>query len=325
VNHPVKILLIRFSSIGDIMLTTPIIRCLKKQLEGEVELHYLTKTAYGSLLQQNPHIHQVHTIQKSTAEVSEALLAEGFDYVIDLHKNLRSWRVKRSLRSLSFTFHKLNWKKWLLVNFKQNRLPELHLVDRYFKAVEALGVKNDGQGLDYFLPEKTPFKSTFEKGAYIALVLSATHATKRPTFAMYRQLIAGLDMPVVLIGGKAEKAEGQQLRKTAARPGLVENHCGQCSLHESALLIKEARAVITPDTGMMHIAAAFEKDIYSLWGNTVPEFGMYPYLPATSSARSEIFEVKGLSCRPCSKIGYSQCPKGHFKCMNELVFDFYLP
>ena len=97
--------------------------------------------------------------------------------------------------------------------------------------------------------------------------------------------------------------------------GKVYNACGRFSINQSASLVQQARVVITPDTGLMHIAAAFKKKIISVWGNTIPEFGMFPYLPDKDS---RIIQVEGLSCRPCSKIGYSSCPKKHFRCMNDI-------
>ena len=84
--------------------------------------------------------------------------------------------------------------------------------------------------------------------------------------------------------------------------------------NESAALIKLSSKVITHDTGLMHIAAAFKKEIVSVWGNTVPEFGMYPYY-GDFSIWNQKFEILGLPCRPCTKIGYEKCPRGHFKCM----------
>jgi ADP-heptose:LPS heptosyltransferase len=91
-------------------------------------------------------------------------------------------------------------------------------------------------------------------------------------------------------------------------------------LNESADLVKKSKLIITHDTGLMHIAAAFKKKIISVWGNTVPEFGMYPYY-GNSLAQNFQFEINGLRCRPCSKIGYAKCPRGHFKCMNQIKTD----
>jgi heptosyltransferase-2 len=318
VHRPVKIIIIRFSSIGDIVLTTPVIRCLKKQVEGEVEIHFLTKKVFAPLVDENPYLSKVYTLEKSTNEVIANLQAEQYDYVVDLHKNMRARRVKRKLKALSFTFDKLNFKKWLLVNFKWNRMPDLHIVDRYLASVKALGIEKDKQGLDYFLPEpfRPSFSIPFKANAYVALVLSANHGTKKIPDIKLREILEKSQQHFILVGGKEDQALGDKLAQLD--PERVFNTAGKSSLHESAYLIKHAQSVITPDTGMMHIAAAFQKPIVSLWGNTVPELGMYPYYEKGKENRSTILEVKGLSCRPCSKIGFKKCPKGHFKCMMEI-------
>ncbi len=320
-----KYLIIRFSSIGDIVLTTPVVRCLKKQTGAEV--HFLTKKSFQTLLHPNPYVDKIFFFEKKIREVIPALKKENYDGVIDLHHNLRSWKIKRALSCPSFSFNKLNVEKWLLVNLKINRLPDVHIVERYLQAVSRLGVKNDGEGLDYFLPaspdelqksiqSKVP-GIDFEK-PFVVFAIGAAHQTKRPTQEMIIKICASSTRPVILIGGKQEEAEGEFITKAAA--GSAINTCGKLSLHESAFLIKKAEKVISPDTGMMHIAAAFRKKIISIWGNTVPEFGMYPYLPEAEE-RSFIFENKELSCRPCSKIGYEKCPRGHFKCMKDLPLE----
>ena len=124
------------------------------------------------------------------------------------------------------------------------------------------------------------------------------------------------------MGGKEEKEIGERLNNLY--PEKIINYCGKININESAYVVKNAACVITHDTGMMHIAAAFKKRIISVWGNTIPEFGMYPYFGSKNTdaeLHSNIIEVKGLSCRPCSKIGFAKCPKGHFKCMNEIDLD----
>ncbi|MEQ8910490.1 MAG: glycosyltransferase family 9 protein [Vicingaceae bacterium] len=317
-NPPVKILIIRFSSIGDIVLTTPVIRCLKKQVDGEAEIHFLTKKAYAPLVAENPYLSKVYTIEKSTNEVIEELQAEGYDYVVDLHKNMRARRVKSKLKAFSFTFDKLNFKKWLLVNFKWDRMPDIHIVDRYLASVKALGIEKDENGLDYFLPEnfKPSISLPYQKGNYVVLVLGANHGTKKIPESKMQEILAKSKQSFVLLGGKEDQVLGDQLAQLA--PERIFNAAGKTTLHESAYLIKDSKSVITPDTGMMHIAAAFQKPIVSLWGNTVPELGMYPYYEKGKENRSTVFEVKGLSCRPCSKIGFKKCPKGHFKCMMEI-------
>ena len=318
-NHNVKILIIRFSSIGDIVLTTPVIRCLKEQLEGEVEIHFLTKKSYEILLENNPYISKVHTIDKSTNEVIEQLKSESFDYIVDLHKNLRSSRVKRKLEGFSFSFDKLNWQKWLYVNLKVNKLLKVHIVDRDLESVKALGVTNDGKGLDYFLPENFSTSKFLPPGfnsGFVAVVLGATHATKRLPKHQLQQLIHQINQPIVLIGGPEDSVLGEKLAQSDQNK--IFNAAGKTNLNESAAIIKVALAVVTHDTGMMHIASAFQKKIISIWGNTVPDFGMYPYLNQSNKNTFKVIENKEINCRPCSKIGFDKCPKGHFKCMEDL-------
>ncbi len=328
-----KILIIRFSSIGDIVLTTPVIRCLKQQLGAEV--HFLTKQSFRAVLAANPYVDRLITIEKEVTEVLPILQAEKYDYVIDLHRNLRSWRVKRALGAKAYSFDKINWQKWLMVNFKINRLPDVHIVDRYLKAVQPLGVTNDGKGLDYFIPpeeelavgssswqlavgvEESSNPPTLQSSnsPFIAFVIGAAHATKRLPTDKIISICKKIQHPVILLGGPDDAERGEQIARAAGTHVL--NACGKLKLNQSASIVRQAWKVITHDTGLMHIAAAFQKDIISVWGNTIPEFGMYPYDPAETSDNT-LLEIKELSCRPCSKIGYDKCPKGHFKCMREI-------
>ncbi|MBC6492471.1 glycosyltransferase family 9 protein [Flavihumibacter stibioxidans] len=317
-----KVLIIRFSSIGDIVLTTPVMRCLKKQVPG-VELHYLTKSSFASVLKANPYIDKLHLLQKNIEDTIRELKEEGFDMVVDLHHNLRTLRIKKALGCKSKSFNKLNVQKWLLTNLKVNLLPEKHIVDRYLETVSHLGVKNDGAGLDYFIPADETIKQqdipVSHQLGYIGLVIGAAHATKRLPLDRLKELVKLLDHPVILMGGPDDKVIGEVL--ASIDPVKIYNACGKFSLNESADLVRQARIIISHDTGLMHIAAAFKKPIISVWGNTVPAFGMYPYygqLQLGQSAPFHIVEVNGLSCRPCSKIGYEKCPKGHFRCMENI-------
>ena len=314
-----KILIIRFSSIGDIVLTTPVIRCIKQQIK-DVEVHFLCKTSFRSILQSNPYIDKIHSIDKNISEVISQLKSENFSFIVDLHNNLRSTLVKIHLRKPSSSFNKLNFEKWLLVNFKINMLPKNHIVDRYIQSVGKLGIVNDGKGLDYFIPlpdeiDLSTFSPSHQHG-YIAFVIGAKHFTKQLPEEKIISICQKINMPLILLGGKEDQAKGEIIKKAIGEKAI--NACGNYNLHQSASLIKQAQKVISHDTGLMHIAAAFKKEIISIWGNTIPAFGMHPYL---SDSKSSILEVKGLSCRPCSKIGYDKCPKGHFKCMREVEFE----
>jgi ADP-heptose:LPS heptosyltransferase len=310
-----RILIIRFSSIGDIVLTSPVIRCLKLQLNAEI--HFLTKSSFKGINSANPYIDKIHTIDKKISEVITELKSLKFDYVIDLHKNIRSRQVCSQLKAKSFSFNKVNIEKWLLVNLKINRLPDVHIVDRYMDTVASLGVKNDGKGLDYFIPKETvlPDKIAARNTPFIAFAIGAAHATKRLPKEKIISICRKIKQNVVLLGGPGDADVGAEIARQAGVHIL--NLCGKISLHQSALVVQHAVSVISHDTGMMHIAAGLKKRIISVWGNTVPEFGMTAYYP-DNEENSSIIEVKNLSCRPCSKIGYETCPKGHFKCMQEI-------
>ncbi len=315
----VKILVIRFSSIGDIVLTTPVLRCLKNQLEGEIEIHYLTKKQYKGIVENNPNVSKVYSIDKSTDEVIHELKNELYDYVVDLHKNLRSKRAVRRLKCLTFSFHKLNYQKWLMTTFKIDKLPRIHIVERYLAAVKALGIENDNLGLEFYIPEKdkvaiSSLPITHQNG-YVAFAIGAQHATKRLPNQKIIEICKQLNLPVILLGGKEDESTGNLIQQEVGEK--VYNACGKYNLNQSSSLVEQSKVLITHDTGLMHIGAALGKKIISVWGNTIPEFGMYPYYPQNPE-KYIIVENKNLKCRPCSKIGYDKCPKGHFKCMEEL-------
>ena len=334
-----KILIIRFSSIGDIVLTTPVIRTAKVQLDN-AEIHYCTKSKYYSLIKANPYIDKIYCLENSLGDLIKTLRKENYDYIIDLHNNLRTRIMKSLLRVKSFSFNKLNYQKWLMVKLKINKLPNVHIVDRYLETVKTLGVKKDALGLDYFIPDEDVVKpdqlpDSFRK-SYVVYAIGGQHATKILPVKKMIELCDKINKPIILIGGKEDYENGEIIaqffyKSESSAPyeaSLLElnkkteifNACGKYNLNQSASIIKQARFVFSHDTGMMHIAAAFKKEIFSIWGNTIPGFGMYPYL-----TKFTIFENNKIGCRPCSKLGYPRCPLGHFKCMNDIIFDFYIP
>jgi ADP-heptose:LPS heptosyltransferase len=318
----VKILILRFSSIGDIVLTTPVVRCLRNKFP-EAQIHYATKKAYHSILQYNPYINKLHLFDGSLTALVRELKQENFDYIIDLHHNQRTFLIKSQLGVKSFAFNKLNVEKWLMVNFKWNRLPEKHIVDRYLDTCHPLGVTNDGEGLDYFISndDKVNIQHTLSENFsahYIAWVIGAKQNTKKFPVPKIISVLKQLDKPVVLLGGKEDMPNANEIvRQLSIGNYQLFNACGKFSLNQSASLIQQSKLVVTNDTGLMHIAAAFKKPIISLWGNTIPEFGMWPYYGKHEISNFK-FQTSNLPCRPCSKIGYSSCPKGHFNCMNQI-------
>lgn len=316
-----KFLIIRFSSIGDIVLTTPVVRCLKKQKPG-AEVHFLTKQSFATIVESNPYIDRVHSLAHSWETLVHELKQENYDHIIDLHHNLRTLRLKKGLGIKSFPFNKLNIRKWIYTNFKWNLMPDLHIVDRYMKTVESFEILNDEEGLDYFIPPKDEVKQkdipASHYAGFIAIVIGAAHNTKKLPLEKLKELCGKIDHPIILLGGKEDSENGKQI--ASVDPVKIYNACGKFNLNESADLVRKSKLIITHDTGLMHIAAAFKKKIISVWGNTVPEFGMYPYYGKYPISNIR-YQIDGLSCRPCSKIGYAKCPRGHFKCMREIPMD----
>lgn len=312
-----RFLIIRLSSIGDIVLTTPVIRCLKQQVPN-AEVHVLTRSAFRPVLQHNPYIDRLHLWDKSYLLLMDQLRQIEFDQIIDLHHNAKTLRIKHDLGVPASCFHKLNIEKYLLTAFKLNVLPKKHIVDRYLDTVKALGVKNDGRGLDYFLAESDMLGKSDIPGAqwggFVAVVIGAALGTKRWPTEHFKTFCAQLDHPIVLLGGKEDRPRGEEI--AAVDPIKIYNACGKFSLNESADWVRRSKFVVTGDTGLMHIAAAFRKPILSIWGNTVPAFGMTPYYGADPV--DQVLLEQRVWCRPCSKIGFERCPIGHFSCMKKI-------
>lgn len=295
-------------------MCSPIPRIIKKGFPN-AEIHFICKKSFRTLLESDPHIDKVWDYE--SLDFGE-LKATSFDQVIDLHNNLRSRKIRNSFDCPKQIVNKENFNKWLLTTFKIDRLPNKHVVDRYVETIAGLGLSNDNLGLNFYIEkDNTPSEhlNSLPK-EYSVLVIGAAHATKSLTLQKYNELVAELEGHIVLIGGEKDRLIADQL--------LVQNKnitslCGLCSLQESAQVIEGSRVVVTPDTGMMHIAAALKKPTVVLWGNTTPRFGMGPYYGQHKVPTLSI-QVDGLSCRPCSKIGHTNCPKKHFDCINQLDF-----
>ncbi|MCR4680108.1 MAG: glycosyltransferase family 9 protein [Bacteroidales bacterium] len=315
-----KILVIRLSSIGDIVLTTPIVRAIKTQVEGGAFVHYLTKEANVPVIKPNPYIDKIHVYNSADLpSLIRELAVENFDVIIDLHNNHRSRQVIRHLKVPHFTYRKYTFRRDLCVALKLNFMPDEHIVNRYFQAVFPIDVQNDHKGLDFVIPEGADFDEedlpmVFEDG-FVAVVLAGAHATKRIPAMKIVEIGSILHKPIMLLGGKDVYEVGEMIVSELGDRAF--NGCGKYSLYQSCSILKQADCVITGDTGLMHIAAAFQKPIAVLWGNTIPEFGMYPYMPGQREMFRN-FEVCPLACRPCSKLGRKKCPRKHFKCMNNI-------
>jgi len=317
-----KILVIRFSSMGDIIYTTPVVRCLKTQLP-DAEIHFLTKPTFKYIYDNNPHLDKLLLLKPTLAETIEEIKAEKYDYLIDLHSNLRTSLIKLRTGIKSSSYEKQRIRKWLSLKFNLKLVPPVHLVERYMKTVKFLGVKNDGKPIDYYIKTEHDLAKLLpasHQAGFVAFVIGATHFTKRMPNEKIINICREVNSPIVLLGGNDVKENGNIITNTIG--SNIYNACGITSLDESVYLVSKAKRVLGFDTGITHIAEAFDVPIASIWGGTVPELlGVQPYMVNDA----EVIGIN-LPCRPCSKFGLEKCPLGHFKCMNNIpeqtVIDF---
>lgn len=309
-----KILVIRFSSMGDVIYTTPVVRCLKQQLPN-AEVHFLTKPAFRYIYDNNPYLDKLLLLKPSLNDTIADIKAENYDYLVDLHTNLRTSIIKLRTGIKSFTYDKQRLRKWLSLKFRLKLVPPTHLVDRYMKTVAPLGVVNDGQPINYYVKNQYNLSNLLpvtHRQGYVAFVIGATHFTKRMPNYKIINICRQINQPMVLLGGNDVKANGDEI--TQAVGAHVYNACGLTTLDESVYLTSQAQRLIGFDTGLTHIAEAFNIPIASVWGGTTPELlGVQPY-----HVDEALVAGIELPCRPCSKFGLEKCPLGHFKCMNDM-------
>ena len=310
-----KILVIRLSSIGDIILTTPVLRRLHNAYP-EARIDYCTKPPFVPLIASNPRLSAIYTTEK--------LPREGYDLVVDLQNNQRSRAIVRSIDFRhKVKYRKENWKKWLMVQCKINLYSSSQsVVDRYQAPLIERGVTDDLQGCELYPSTSeqafaTPYVEAGKKT--LALCFGAKHLTKRyPPHrfaALLTRLLKDESIKVLLLGGQEDASQATEILNALPVPyrSQVVNLAGSCTLMETAAVLEQCDAVLTNDTGLMHMASAFGKKLFVLFGSSSSAFGFLPY-----HTPYELFQVEGLRCRPCSHIGRDQCPKGHFMCMNDI-------
>ena len=289
-----KILVIRFSSIGDIVLTTPIIRCLKLQTNAEID--FLTKTNYKEIIISNTNISEVYCISKYSKTL-KVLRSKDYDIVIDLQNNFRSLKLRLQLGVKSYTYSKNSFKRYLLVYFGINLLND-HIVDRYFTSVKNLNISNDNKGIDYFVTTEGSNIDFNTEQDYICWCIGGTYEQKKLSVQQINDVISKIELPILFIGGKAERKISSEIINNNKRTNLFD-FCGRTSIDESAYLMQNSNLILTNDTGMMHLASAFTVPIISFWGCTKPSLGFSPYFPNIKSWNI----ITDLSNRPCSKHG----------------------
>ena len=315
-----KFLIIRFSSIGDIVLTTPVIRCLKQQLPGST-IHFLTKRNFKAVTEHNHYIDKFFYYDNNLKELKQELKKENYDYVIDLHKNFRSYLLRFSLGAKTLSYHKESIRKFLLTKFHIDFMVRRHIVLRNLDTVKPVGVENDGKGLDYFIDDKdvvsfNDLPSTHANG-FVGIVIGASYFTKKLPVYKLQEVVKKINEPVILIGGKEDEAEGDEI--ASADRLKVYNACGKFRLNQSADLVRKAKLVISHDTGLLYIACAFNRPTIAIWGGTSPKLDVESYYGNEYSTANHFTYknfVLDLSCQPCSNFGTAKCPLGHFKCMH---------
>lgn len=304
-SKKLKLLIVRFSSIGDIVLTTPVIRCLKKQLNAEI--YFLTKKSYAPLLEANPYVSKIIFLEDLNLK---DLNQYCFNYIIDLHSNIRSHLLCLQLSSQTKRYHKSNWKKMLFIGLGINKPSSIHVVERYMQAVKFLGVTDDGDGLDYFLLKNSDIDSRLSN-SYITWCIGGSYQNKHLPIETIAKVCNKIKQPIALIGGGEDINQADEIIRRSSNKQIL-NFCNEATLDRSASIIKNSELVLTNDTGMMHIAAAFKKPIISFWGCTKPSFGFSPYQTKSQS----ITIIAKDQYRPCSKYG-KRC-KNSVSCINDI-------
>lgn len=328
-----KILVIRFSSLGDVILTTPLLRLLRNSFPAS-EIHYLTKKSYTELILSNPNVDKTITIGdelnfNGLRLLTKQLSLNSYDCIIDLHNNLRTFYLKLFLRwkSDSFTFKKYSFRKLLLVKFKLNLMKDLQPINsRYIETIKSLKLlPRIYLGRNDILPEiftNDEAKKKIEELLFfsantklICIVPSSKHFTKTYPPDYFIELINKFNKEkysFVLIGKGDDKKNIREIKSKTDKN--VYDFCDKLNAIELLEMMKRCWLVISGDTGPMHIAEAANVPLIMIAGSSVKEFGFYP-----QSENSVVIENKTLDCRPCSHIGRNECPKGHFKCMKELT------
>lgn len=318
-SNPKRILIVRFSSIGDIVLTFPVVAAIKS-LFPDCKIDYVTKQNFKVLLEGCPAIDEVFLLEDSLQALRRKINLAQYDAILDLHNNLRTRLLFGFHLKRVFRFPKNNLEKWLLTTFKIFPKQRKHVVERYLSTLSKF--VSDWPIATANNPYSIPIAAQFDIQArfdlvpktYVAIAIGAQFSTKRLPTEMLIELVKKIDGPKLLLGGKEDQAASSAILDTCKGQHLI-SAVGLTDIHESAWLVKNSRILLTHDTGLMHIGASFEVPLHVIWGNTIRDFGMYPY----RLEQEEVYhyEVADLPCRPCSKIGHQSCPKGHFACMRK--------
>lgn len=321
-NSTKKILVIRFSSVGDVLLTTPLLKKIKLNYPGS-QIHFLTKKSYSDILKNNPLITKLIISEDNLdfaglKDLKKEIRNENYDLILDAHNNLRTFYLRLFNRSEKRVFKKYSVRKFLLVKFKINLMKNLPSIsERYCRMIagdnpeflpEVFTEENAVLKIDTLLNEINP-----DKKKIICISPSSYHYTKTYPAEYYAEVINNMGSTFLFIlTGKGKDIDNIKIILSNTKENVI-NLCDKLTLPELAEVIKRSDIFISGDTGPMHIAEALGKKLIMMAGSSVREFGFYP-----QNKNSILMERDGLRCRPCSHIGRSECPLVHFKCMKEI-------
>ncbi len=328
-----KILIIRFSSLGDVILASPLIRVLR-QAYPEARIDFAVKSEFSDVLRFNQNLSTILELGSPLREELRALAIRvrsiGYDLILDIHNSLRSRYLRLSARARAVNVvNKRILARLALVNLKRNFYRgTVSVPERYLETVKRYGVSDDGAGLEVEVPGETAEAVRAMLGKYeldryptvVGLVPMAKHFTKQwpsERFVEFGVQFARRNKSKIILFGPREGTDtcgdiAQMINAEVGSTAAV-SLAGMLSILEVAAALDHCTLVVSNDSGLMHLAAARKRKVVAVFGSTVKEFGFFPY-----GTESIVLERNGLSCRPCSHIGLERCPKGHFRCMKEI-------
>ena len=326
---PEKILIIRMSSIGDILLTTPVIRLLKHKFPAS-KIDFVIKKNFAQVLADHPqvdrfYIFDKHSENSSLRAIKKEIRQQQYDLIVDLHNNIRSRFLTLGSRAkLIFHYRKGIVPRFFHVKFKLKFSKVIvPAYQKYIKCLKLYGIEDDHQGLDFYVHPKIEQQVRKKYGYFwqedklsiIGIVPGAQHPTKRWTSEGFSSVINYLvekgKYQIILFGNQDDRKIAATLDLPSSSKIL--NSIGELSLREAGALMKCCDAVVTNDSGLMHLASALKKKVVAIFGSTTEELGFFPYL-----TEHIVIQNNSLTCRPCSHIGRKKCPKKHFKCMKDI-------
>lgn len=312
-----RVLVVRFSSIGDILLTTPLVRALRRR-HPEADLTFVTKRAMAPLVSDNPHVTRVVTLEpgEPIMHLAGRLRALRPTHGLDVHGSLRSLALRALVTCRWSGYAKRKLARTVLVALKVDLYgAAVPVAERYFEAARRLDVQPDGGPPEFHLGAAARERVAgwlaerhLADTPLAAVAPGAAHATKRWPVRYWSELaerLRGAGLTPVVVGGPGDRGLAQQLGAPTA--------AGEFSLQETGALLARCRVTVSGDTGVMHVATGVGTPVVALFGPTVRQFGFQPY-----RARAEVLE-RDLDCRPCSAMGSARCPLGHHRCLNDIA------